>query len=138
MTTTRRRTLAALMDARRVELGIGWGDVASRAGISAGYLRAIRTGSTPLSAKTAAGLERALEWPRRSIDRFLETGEKPEPHKGPPITGPDFDAILARVEALESHAASLRADAERAEAQAAEIARDLAAYRRAAEGQGAA
>lgn len=134
---TRRSELADLMDRRRIELSRDWQEVADLAGITTGYLRTLRAGKGVLSPKTRTGLERGLEWIRGDIAQFMETGEPPRRAAPAAAGAPDIDAILGRLEALEEHAATLKADAAAAEAQAAEVRRDLEAYRRATGGTAA-
>ncbi|MEV6035958.1 hypothetical protein AB0L65_32715 [Nonomuraea sp. NPDC052116] len=70
----RTQHLADLMERRRIALHLRWDDVAEAAGISAAFLRKIRsgTGARPL---TMAKLEAALNWAPGSIDAILAGGE---------------------------------------------------------------
>lgn len=66
-----RERLARAMDARRIDLGLRWQQVAARAHMSVGNLSRIRNGSITLTQLAAAAIERALEWPRGTIDAYL-------------------------------------------------------------------
>ncbi|MEU6709900.1 hypothetical protein ABZ897_00360 [Nonomuraea sp. NPDC046802] len=74
MERDRTQHLAELMEQRRLALRLEWNEVAVAAGISAAFLRKIRSGTSarPL---TIAKLEAALNWAPGSIDSILAGGE---------------------------------------------------------------
>ncbi|MFD9952434.1 helix-turn-helix domain-containing protein [[Kitasatospora] papulosa] len=65
------------MNARRLELGMAWKEVARSAGISYETLRAVRKGETSGAPLTLRKLEQALRWAQGSITR-VERGGSPE------------------------------------------------------------
>jgi hypothetical protein len=69
-----RRRLAALMDERRLELGLRWQEVASAGGISLRALNNARTGDREIRPLTRRGIERGLRWAPGSIERILSGG----------------------------------------------------------------
>lgn len=73
--------LDALMNARRLHLGMDWQDVADAAGIRTQTLRVVRQGGNPPSDKTKYGLETALQWQPGSVDAVLSGGD-PTPLEG--------------------------------------------------------
>lgn len=73
-----RRRLAELMDDRRIELDLAWEEVARRAGMTGMTLRRIRNGEGSLPRRTAAKIDRALEWQPGSVEGIL-TGGDPSP-----------------------------------------------------------
>lgn len=75
MTGSHHERLAELMDARRLELGMTWEEVASAAGIKPPTLRAIRNGTNRPSQLTKRGIERALRWAPGSVDAILAGGD---------------------------------------------------------------
>jgi len=80
-----RRRLAQLMDDRRIELDLAWEEVARRAGVAGLTLRRIRSGESALSRRTAAKIERALEWLPGSVEAILAgNGPTPIPEPAPP------------------------------------------------------
>lgn len=66
------------MNARRLELGLAWKEVATSAGISYETLRAVRKGETSGAPLTLRKIEQALRWVQGSITR-VEQGGKPSP-----------------------------------------------------------
>lgn len=68
------------MEQRRIELGIEWKDVATRANVSYETIRHLRKGTRAISALKARHIEEALEWEPGSIQDVLEGGE-PTPLK---------------------------------------------------------
>lgn len=78
ITRTNRARLDALMDERRLDLGLTWRDVAQRAGISYEAIRSLRTGTTDMRSLTLRKLDKALEWQPGSAARVL-TGGDPSP-----------------------------------------------------------
>lgn len=81
MTGSHHERLAELMDARRLELGMTWEEVASAAGIKPPTLRAIRNGTNRPSPLTARGLDKAMSWTPGSVEAILDGGE-------PTLAGP--------------------------------------------------
>lgn len=63
------------MEARRIELGIEWKDVASRADVSYETIRNLRREKRAVSALKTRRIEVALEWHPGSIDAVLNGGE---------------------------------------------------------------
>lgn len=90
ITPDQRARLDHLMNLRRLELGITWRDVASRAGLSYEALRRLRTGDGGIRDLTASKISRALEWTSGSVDAVLEGGD-PVPAAAAP---PAEDAIV--------------------------------------------
>ncbi|WP_256094771.1 helix-turn-helix transcriptional regulator [Streptomyces sp. EN27] len=66
------------MNARRLQLGMAWKEVARSAGISYETLRAVRKGETSGAPLTLRKLEQALRWAQGDINR-VEQGGKPTP-----------------------------------------------------------
>src|SRR5690606_40483070 len=66
--------LDALIDKRRLELGLRWKGIAERAGITHQTLLQLRKGE-PVSDLTVARTEQALQWQNGSIQRILEGGD---------------------------------------------------------------
>lgn len=98
--------LDALMNERRLELGLRWGTVAELADISVQTLGAVRKGSNPPSDLTKRGIEKALQWETGSINHILAGGE-PILDGRPPQTltttaGDDLATALAIVRELEA------------------------------------
>ncbi|MCP2339236.1 hypothetical protein [Actinomadura rupiterrae] len=75
---TARERLARLMDERRSELRRTWAEVANEAGITRQGLSRLRAGTGLIRSTTKRGLEDALRWQPRSIDRIL-AGGYPDP-----------------------------------------------------------
>ncbi|MFC4006534.1 hypothetical protein ACFOY2_04835 [Nonomuraea purpurea] len=100
MERDRTQHLANLMEQRRLALRLEWNEVAEAAGISAAFLRKIRsgTGAGPL---TIAKLEAALNWAPGSIDAIRAGGEAAdlsasttEPGTQKPRTSQDIEAAI--------------------------------------------
>lgn len=102
--------LEAAMDARRLELGMKWVDVARAASISTETLFRFRRGHR--SSESTHGVERALKWEHGSIGAILEGGE--------PTAADDEDIDRA------ARIAELESTAERLEAMARDLRRQLA------------
>lgn len=66
------------MNARRLQLGLAWKEVAKSAGISYETLRAVRKGETTAAPLTLRKIEQALRWAQGSISQ-VEQGGKPRP-----------------------------------------------------------
>lgn len=77
---TIRERLARLMDERRQELGLDWNDVVKLAGLTKTGLNTIRFETRAIRAKSARGIEFALQWPTGAIDVILRGGELPGRH----------------------------------------------------------
>lgn len=76
MTERTQTRLGQEMDARRVELGMSWKQLARAAGdLAISTIDAYRFGDRKPSAVKRAQLEDALEWERGSIDQVLAGGE---------------------------------------------------------------
>lgn len=75
ITQEQREHLDQAMNARRLDLGITWRDVAARAGLSYEALRRLRTGDGGIRDLTAAKISRALEWTPGSVDAVLGGGD---------------------------------------------------------------
>ena len=85
-----RERLAALMNERRVDLGLRWADVAQVSEVSPETLRAIRRTDAPLRDLTKAGIEKGLRWERGSVDTILKGGDPV-----PDDSDPDFPDLSA-------------------------------------------
>lgn len=70
MTTTAQR-LDALIDRRRLDLGLRWKDVADTVGVTQQTLLEARKGRQ-ISELTAAGIERFMDWKPGSVARVLD------------------------------------------------------------------
>jgi len=100
ITPEARERLDGFMDARRLELGIPWREVATRAGISYEALRALRNGPGGTADLTARKIDAALEWAPGSIARIAVGGEPRElapqaqqvPAPAIPFTDAELDA----------------------------------------------
>lgn len=66
-----RQRLAALMDDRRLQLGMRWQQVADIGGISLRALNNARTGDREIRPLTRRGIEKGLQWAPGFIERFL-------------------------------------------------------------------
>lgn len=107
--TSPHERLDSAMEARRVELGLEWQEVAATAKVSPATLRSVRNGTTNPSALTKKRTEDALQWQRGSIDRILDGGA-PTPLEDQQHTErPTVDQLEARVAAMEDEIAELRA-----------------------------
>lgn len=78
--------LDADMEDRRLELNLGWREIAARSGLSYETLRALRrTGKASALSKRRA--EMALEWKAGSIDAILHGGRATPAESGAQATG---------------------------------------------------
>jgi len=119
ITPQARVRLDAAMDARRVHLDLRWKDVADRARLSMEAVNAIRTGRTrSIRPRTAAAIERALQWQPGSIAAVTGGGEPV------PVAGRDAGAAeeylrrtpglsAAEIEDLLAHVRGRREDGRR-------------------------
>src|SRR5579859_6950920 len=73
-----RERLAALMEERRMELGLTWEQVADAAGIRYETLRAVRNRDGSIRPLTRRAIATALRWSPGSVDLIL-AGADPEP-----------------------------------------------------------
>lgn len=95
------------MNARRLQLGMAWKEVATAAGISYETLRAVRKGETSGAPLTLRKLEQALRWAQGSINR-VERGGKPilDPAaertggRAPDLSDPRAAAVMTILESL--------------------------------------
>ncbi|MCX4676753.1 helix-turn-helix transcriptional regulator [Streptomyces sp. NBC_01433] len=95
------------MNARRLQLGMAWKEVATAAGISYETLRAVRKGQTSGAPLTLRKLEQALRWMQGSINR-VEQGGKPTPDpaaeaaggRAPDLSDPRAAAVVTILESL--------------------------------------
>ncbi|MEV8395626.1 MULTISPECIES: hypothetical protein [Bacillati] len=101
--------LDGAMNARRLELGLAWKDVARVAGISYETLRGVRRGSTAGAALTLRRIERALQWAQGSIDAVMAGGEATplgdavqadQPAAPEPSVDPRVDAVMTILDGL--------------------------------------
>jgi len=98
-----RQRLAEQMEARRLELGLRWQDVAEAAGVSLKTLHSARTGKdvAPLTRRSIA---EGLQWTPDSVDRIL-AGADPlasaepatGPHRLPHLYDPALEPFLEEV-----------------------------------------
>jgi hypothetical protein len=70
-----RRRLAALMEERRLELGLRWQDVAERGSVSLKALHSARMGNADIRPLTRQKIEDGLDWGHGSIRRILDDGD---------------------------------------------------------------
>ena len=75
ITPEARERLDHFMNSRRLELGISWREVATRAGISYEALRALRVGPGGTADLTARKIDSALEWAPGSVARIAAGGD---------------------------------------------------------------
>lgn len=78
-----RQRLAALMDRRRVDLGLTWQRVSERGDVSLRALHSVRSGDNAIRALTQAAIEKGLGWRSGSIETILGGGD-PVPTDSPP------------------------------------------------------
>lgn len=78
--------LDAAMNARRIELGLSWDEIAAQAGVSTAFLREYRKGRKGARDLTKALLEDALKWKRGSLEE-LAAGGHAEPADEIPTIG---------------------------------------------------
>jgi hypothetical protein len=83
ITPARRSRLDALMNERRLSLGMTWREVARSAGVSYEAVRAVRRGPGGIAELTARQLDKALQWEPGSIAAIV-AGEQGEPAELPP------------------------------------------------------
>lgn len=76
--TGNRERLGDLMEARRIELGLRWSEVATTGGPAYETLRAIRAGTAAIRPLTKRGIEIGLRWEQGSVDAIL-AGRDPVP-----------------------------------------------------------
>jgi hypothetical protein len=105
------RRLAALMEERRLDLGLRWTDVAAESGMSVEGLRTMRRDGAVPRALNQRGIERALRWEPGSIGRILR-GEDPVPVAAPEqISDDELDQLEAELGVdLSHHDPSVRRD----------------------------
>ena len=75
ITPQSRERLYALMEERRLELGLTWREVADRAGLSYEAIRNLRTGPGGMRALSMRRLDAALEWRAGSVQALLAGGD---------------------------------------------------------------
>lgn len=98
---TERKSLAAEMNARRVDLRLRWIAVAERTGIDPSHLRRIRKGEVAVSDLAARAIEDALEWKPGSVKAILAGGvPTPVEPESPLPLSPFQSAALAEYDAL--------------------------------------
>lgn len=73
-----RQRLESRMDARRLDLGLTWREVAIRAGVSIEAVRLLRNGPGGVRELTLRKFDKAFEWMPGSLQRFIEGGAEPE------------------------------------------------------------
>lgn len=98
ITPEARERLDGLMDARRLELGIPWREVATRAGISYEALRALRNGPGGTADLTARKIDAALEWAPGSVARIGAGGDPAELSAQPEGAAAPATDEVARIE----------------------------------------
>lgn len=79
--TQERVRLDALMEERRIELGLRWRDLVERGGPTYETFRAIRHGTGEIRPLTKRAIEASLQWAYGSVDAILGGGD-PEPLDG--------------------------------------------------------
>jgi hypothetical protein len=100
ITPEARERLDHFMNTRRLELGIPWREVATRAGVSYEALRALRTGPGGTADLTTRKIDAALEWTPGSVARIAAGGDPVELPALQDIgrLGAPSDAELDRIE----------------------------------------
>jgi len=78
ITPASRTQLNKLMEARRLDLGITWRDLARSAGVSYEALRGLRRGPGGIAELTARRLDKALQWEPGSIAAVI-SGDQHDP-----------------------------------------------------------
>lgn len=96
--------LDAIMDARRVDLGLEWQEVATAAGIRTQTLRVARKGEA-VNGLTKRGIEKALRWAPGSFDAVVGGGapttlEEQSRQAASPADAARVDAIEALLRTL--------------------------------------
>ena len=112
-----RQRLAELMDARRLELGLRWQDVAAAGDVSIKTLYSVRTGHSAVPRLTARKVDKGLHWEPGSVERVLAGGD-PQPLAGPalvparplPADDPEIAALIRDWPELETIWALATAD----------------------------
>lgn len=87
ITPQTRDRLNALVEERRLSLGITWRELARSAGVSYEAVRALRRGPGGIAELTARKLDRALQWQGGSIAAIISgdpaaPAELPQPERG--------------------------------------------------------
>src|ERR1039457_1914194 len=106
-----RTRLAQRMNARRIDLGLRWADVAAIGGVSAETLRAGRRDLGPLRDLTKAAIENGLQWQRGSVDRIIGGGEpavRDDIPALPPLSISERRRVLALIQDMRAEAAERR------------------------------
>ena len=75
ITPEARERLSRIMEDRRLDLGLSWREVASRAEVSYEALRALRTGTGGIRPLTARQIDSALEWVPGSVQAIMDGGD---------------------------------------------------------------
>lgn len=78
ITPEQRQRLEKRLDARRLDLGLTWREVALRAGVSIEAVRLLRTGPGGIRELTMRKFDKAFEWMPGSLQRFIEDGTEPQ------------------------------------------------------------
>ncbi|HLL34235.1 MAG TPA: helix-turn-helix transcriptional regulator [Streptomyces sp.] len=104
--------LDAAMEARRVDLGLNWKQLAGKAGIAYETLRAIRRGTFAPSAVNQRRLENALGWRPGSIAAVMKGGVPELADQAAPQSRPSGSAEDPRVAAMVTLLASLPPEAQ--------------------------
>lgn len=116
------RRLDQAMNARRIELGLNWRDIAERAEVSYESLRRIRKGDYRPSTLAAHRLDAALKWARGSVEKVLDGGNPIPLENGLAAKAPKVrtQAGLSERETRQQHLALALVEAEKALASATE------------------
>lgn len=112
------------MNDARLDLGIQWQDVATRAGVGLTSLHRFRKAQGPRTPEMTRKIERVFGWPRGYLDAIAAGKEPPPidvPAEGPIFAGIDVDAIPDVPHAFDRELAELRAEARQLLARADEI-----------------
>lgn len=99
-----RMRLDRLMDARRLDLGLTWREVAAFAGLSYEALREVRNGPGGTRTLTMRKIDRGLRWTPGSMERVLNGGD-PE---NDPLTREERDGGEDLVERLAERYAAIK------------------------------
>ena len=70
-----RERLAAQMEARALDLGLTWREIAARARLSYEIVRRLRTSATSIRPLTLRKLDAGLDWESGSAERILNGGK---------------------------------------------------------------
>lgn len=96
------KRLDQVMNDRRVELDMTWGEIATRARIAEVTLRAIRKGDNNPGELTARRLEDALQWEPGSIEAILDGGQPTPVQEEPGLSfGERLERIREEVERMQ-------------------------------------